>query len=559
MAAFSSQHGTRGRGVTGGLGKRVKRWVGGLLGLSLGVAPVAAHAYAEDVHYQLALRALGQTVLAEPAATPSLAVTAAIRTAIDAHARQSPTFQAEWIKRYPSPGDFDDWAFKHFLLFSPSSRVFGIDRLDERTVGGSRLLDMVAQATRHPDEDWRNRDRLAYSPQRVELKDLSGGRVPVDPAILNMGKLGYLSSQAHAHYGLAPLEFSPDADVLKTEPRRFARKAGYERAPIITLAAEMAQIHLDVAMLAAHSDAPGAKEMAWLYAGAGMHYLEDIGNQIHTVQVGCYDFFQDAFFERLKLGILTGGGYVRPMRSLASLGIDILTNHHVLSEHLTEKRMQGALSGGADEDSKRLLTAPTQEDAEFSAQLDKALASLGPNPERGEFALLITRALIEISSHEGDDVYLATRSIADPILRTRFGHYDETRDDPDRALIPRSQQNEQSYRDFFSLQERAFRRVGTALRRWVALQNRGMGTASQPISAEERAVVRAVALERLIQRQLHFLQQQELRLADYLRQPPQVQTQPEKSMPILLFDVAVLAAIIALFYVGTKRWQKRSA
>ncbi len=522
-------------------------------GLVLGSGTRAAHAYAEDVHYQLAMCSLEKTALNTPAGPANLVATAAVRSAIDSHARRSPALRDAWLKRYPNPNDFDDWAFKAFLLLEPGARVYGIDRLDERLANNARLLDFVSQASRHPDEDWRNRERLAYDGKRVAIKDSKGGPVPADPAILNMGRLGALSSQAHAHYGLAQVEFSPDPDVLKTDPRRFARKAGYERAPIITLAAEMAQIHLDIGLVAALSDAPGAVELSWLYAGAGFHYLEDVGNQIHTVQVGLFDFFKDAFIERAKLGLLTGGGYVMPMRSLASIGIDILTNHHVLSEHLTEKRFLSAISGGGSSEGQRLVAAARQDDPLFAAQLDAALAPLGATPERGEFAFLMTRALIETSSMEGAEVYRATRSIALPILRTRSGKYDESRDDPDRFLLPRGSGNEASYEQFFSLQERAFRRVGTALRRWVQLQRKATGQEGPALSPEDRAAVRAIAIERLVARQLRMLEQQDARLSDFLRQPPELQTQPEKSAGLLLTDIVlVLLAATGIFFLGRR-------
>ena len=64
----------------------------------------------------------------------------------------------------------------------------------------------------------------------------------------------------------------------------------------------MAQIHLDLSLVAALTDMPSSKELSWQYAGQGFHYLEDIGNQIHTVQVGLFDFFFDAAMERLKNG-----------------------------------------------------------------------------------------------------------------------------------------------------------------------------------------------------------------------------------------------------------------
>jgi hypothetical protein len=527
----------------------------GFLGSSL--SPEVACAYEMDVHYQLALRGLTGSGLETPASPQNLVVAGAVRSAIDTYARRSPTLHDAWVKRYPNPSDFDDWAFKYFLLLEPGARVYGIDRLDERIPPSARLLDIIAGGTRQPDDDWRNRERLAYSRERVALKDKKGNPVPADPALLNMGKLGSLSSQAHAHYGLAQVEFSDDPEVLKKDPRRFAKKADYERAPIITLAAEMAQQHLDLSLIAALSDAPGARELSWMYTGQGFHYLQDVGNQIHTVQVGLYQFFVDAGIERLKLGMLTGGGYLGQMRSLASIGIDILSNHHVLSEHLTQKRLLAAVSGGGDADGQRLLVAPSVDDPEFSAQLDTALKALGPTPERGEFAMVITRALIEASSHEGDAIYRTTRAIADPALRTRNGHYDETRDDPERSLVPRGSANEADYKEFFSLQERAFRRVGTAMRRWVALEQKALSV-DKP---DDRAFVRQVALERLIGRQLKALDVQEARLADYLQHPLEDHNEPERSPAILALDIflLVLLDVPILYYVWRRRRRAQAA
>ena len=64
---------------------------------------------------------------------------------------------------------------------------------------------------------------------------------------------------------------------------------------------------------------PTARELSWQFTGEGFHYLGDVGNQIHTVQVGLYDFFVDAALERLKMGLLSGGGYLGKMRSLGSM------------------------------------------------------------------------------------------------------------------------------------------------------------------------------------------------------------------------------------------------
>ena len=520
------------------------------------LAPTQASGYAIPIHVELARRALGNSGLSAPAAPLELATAAALRAAIDAYGRSDAATKDAWTRRYPTPGAFDAFSEKRFLLLSPKSEVYGLDRSDPRLASGKTLLEIAALSTGHPDEDWRNRERLAYDDKRQPLQDRYGQAVPADPSLLNMGKLGALSSQAHAHYGLPKIEFSSDPAVLKAEPRRFAVAAGWPSGPIVTLAAEMAQLHLDMALLAALSDGPTARELSYYYAGAGFHYMEDVGNQIHTMQVGLYDFFEDAFIERLKLGLLTGGGYLGKMRSLASIGIDIVTNHHVLSEELTGKHFKAALEGGGGDPAKQLLTAPLSDDPEFGKRLDEALAKLGPSPERGEFALAITNALIDVSSYEGDKVYRATMAIADPALRTRHKTFNEEKDDPDAFLKPQSPQRDQDFVGFFALQERAFRRVGTALRRWVALQEKAIAEAGTP---EAKEALRKAVLGRLIKRQLGLLDEADARLQKYLADPPRNVTAPEHDPALLVVDLGLVALAIGVpsMILGRRRRRRR--
>src|SRR5205085_2293186 len=77
-----------------------------------------------------------------------------------------------------------------------------------------------------------------------------------------------------------------DPEVLKKDPRRFAvppTAHAYGR--------EFAQLYTDLA---------GMAENEWLaatFAGAAFHHIEDVCNQIHTVQVGIYEFFESAFLQ----------------------------------------------------------------------------------------------------------------------------------------------------------------------------------------------------------------------------------------------------------------------
>lgn len=505
-------------------------------------APTKASGYAIPIHIELARRALAKSGLDTPAARIDMKTALSIRDAIDAYGRTEPSVKDAWLKRYPTPDAFDNFALKQLLLLSPKEPVFGLDRADTRLAQGKTLLEVAAAATGHPDEDWRNRERLAYDDKRIPIKDKFGQPAPADPSLLNMGKLGALSSQAHAHYGLPQLSFSDDPSVLQTEPRRFAKAAGWEAGPIVTLASEMAQIHLDLALLAALSDGPTSRELSYYYSGAGFHYLEDVGNQIHTMQVGVFDFFKHAFVERLKLGLLTGGGYLGKMRSLASIGIDMITSHHVLAEEFTGKRFREAVAGTGSDQAKHLLTVPAEEDPEFSKRLDEALAKLGPNPERGEFAMAITRTLIDVSSFEGDKVYRATMAIADPALLTRHKLFLEE-DDPDKFLRPASPQLDRDLQTFWSLQERAFRRVGTALRRWVALQEKAVADAATP---EARQALRKAVLDRLVKRQLHMLEEADGRLARYLQDPPRNVSAPERDPKLLAVDLVLVGLVLGL-------------
>ena len=146
-----------------------------------------------------------------------------------------------------------------------------------------------------------------------------------------------------------------------------------------------------------------------------------------------------------RQGLLSGGGYIGPMRSLGSIGVDILSSHHTLSEELTFHRFAAAVAGKGDAQTQKLLLAPTEDDPEFSKKLDEALAKLGPSPERGEFAMALTRTLIEVSSFEGDDVYRATAAIADPMLRTRHKTFNDDKDDPELFVRPRDANTEAAY------------------------------------------------------------------------------------------------------------------
>lgn len=479
----------------------------------------AALAYGEKVHARLTQESLATAVGPATVVPGSPEQLAALLVEIDTYARTSPAHSAAWAERYPLPQrTFDAWELKQLLLLSPDAVVYGIDQFDAET----ERISLVSVSARRPDDDFRNRDRFAHNPDRSVLADR-----PDDPVILNMGKLGALSSQAHAHYGLDQLEFSEDPKVLQEDPPRFAVPAGWPEGPVLTFAAEMCQAHLDLAALAGLSGYDG---LATSLTGQAFHYLEDVGNPIHTVQVGLYDFFKDAFFQRLGISLMTGGGQFGELPTLGSIGIGILSNHHTISEQLTEKKMLGG--------EQRLLTAMTTDDAGFLAQL--------PNDSVGEFGISATRALIKASAPDGGPMYAATRAITDERYRKWKVSFDDKNDDPEAAL--RKGATEAEMEAFWALQVRSLGRAGTAVRRVWALQEAFVNDAKT--TPEATLAAKHLVLERMLGRTLKLRAEADERRTKYLANPPATDAPPPKQTGVLVGEVGavvVFGGVVAWF------------
>ena len=242
-----------------------------------------------------------------------------------------------FLARYPSEAGFDGWAWKEFLGLTPEARVVGVDALPE---GPSDARLLTAVASRFPDDDKRNVERFAHGPDRRVRTDASGKPIPRDPAQLDMGAATGLSSQAWAHYGLPRVEFSDDPDVLKADPRRWAYPPTAK-----AFAPEMAQMHTDVALAAATAGTPGGRALGYVWLGAAHHYVEDVANQIHTLQA-VYPFFVDAKIESWKENLFSLWGRLRPRPGFVEIGLGIIKNHHLFLEDLWGARVFDAAEGG---------------------------------------------------------------------------------------------------------------------------------------------------------------------------------------------------------------------
>jgi hypothetical protein len=409
--------------------------------------------------------------------------------------------RARFLARYPSQQQFDAWAWKELLGLTPEARVVGIDALPE-VAQDARAV--AAFSSRLPDDDKRNVERFAHGPDRQVRRDGAGRPLPADPAQLDMGALTGLSSQAYAHYGLPALQFSDSPDVLKADPRRWAYPPTAK-----TFAPDFAQMHTDLAIAAAASGTPGGRGLAWIWMGAAHHYIEDVGNQIHTLQA-VYPFFVDAKLQSWKENVLSLWGLLRPRPGFVEIGLGIIKNHHLFLEDLWGARVFDAAEGraapaGAVAGLAALATGDPEEDASLDA--------LRLDPD-GPFARAITEQLIEASSREGAEVYLAARDVANPRLsRSRYVYREgtpdsELRSSPDPARLAR----------FYELETRGFARASSAVRRHVALFQAEVARADASEAA--RVAVRDAALRRLVASSLDAMDAREARLSAWLASQP---------------------------------------
>src|SRR6266852_2625902 len=263
------------------------------LAVLLCAVSLPAAAYNEAIHALLTRRAFADRAawLAEPLAPPTQADLDAFRALFWRTAAQlpDPALRAKFFARWPSEQAFTAWELKQLFLLDPAARVHGFDLVD---AGRMARGDLLAAASRWPDDDERNRHRYLRGADHGIVRAPDGSPAPYDPATLDFGSLTGTTSQGHAHYGLVTEPLSDDPAVLKKEPWRFAVPPTAH-----AYGAELAQLYTDLSLLAAGSGLASREWLVACFAGAAFHHLEDVGNQIHTVQVGIYEFFRDAWLQ----------------------------------------------------------------------------------------------------------------------------------------------------------------------------------------------------------------------------------------------------------------------
>ncbi len=445
-----------------------------------------------------------------------------------------------FLKRYPTAASFDLRAFKQFLMINPEAKVLGIDSfaavyrarkpadaaMDPMAPYQSGQQVSLETALRmgsiYPDLDRRNQDRLYRTADGKVERTARGDTVPFDPMVLNWGNLPGLSSQSHAHLGLNHEKHSNDPGVLTMTPWNFVADFGYTTDSVESYAEANAQMYSDLAYLADLGGGSGSKMIAALYAGNAMHYVADVGNQIHTLQAGIKDFYSDATWQYWLGRLKTCFGLFGSTPSRNSIGIDILTNVHTLTEKLFQAELRDAMrmdSAGRKDSIPATMKVALDKFRNGDDGFRRVVTGLIVNNARKvwypPYGSLIAGAVIDSSYEEGAAVYRLARTLAVPSLRKAGVRvdfdtipearvWDFVRDRHDPAI--------QAALDTFNILEgRGLGRVNVAITAWW---NTYLGTT---LSQTNRAGLTDGILGRFLVGRLNYLALADARREDYIK------------------------------------------
>jgi len=322
-----------------------------------------------------------------------------------------PAQRSEFLKRWPDPGAFGAFEVKGLLDLTrnPKFQVEGFDRLtcDDRT----DAVELLARESVRPDDDGRNRERLAYS---ADGRSIAGtaGPFPEEPAVLDIGGLEGLASQAHAHYAMASEGLTADPWALWTDPEHFAVASVVPGGPL-TFGPAMAREHFLLALLAAGWNGADASRLSLAYLGHALHYVQDASDPLHTVQVGAPCVLASALTGFAWRALATAGGYAGDLRPFTAVASDIVSNYHLWVEATWDARVGVPPARAVDDGAPAVLLAMAlglaraASDAVrpdgprlYSDACDAAagdLASYGYKLEDGEF---------DPAAHRGEDAAL---------------------------------------------------------------------------------------------------------------------------------------------------------
>jgi hypothetical protein len=519
--------------------------------IGLLAAPSAALGYGVWIHYIAPTEVLKDFKAAPGLNVPAIRTTT-LSGATDADVARLRTWlysrgaalkdagvRSAFLKRYATPASFGLGAFKEFLMMNPEAKVLGVDSfaavyrartpadvaMDPTTpyTSGSpvTLENALRMGSVYPDLDRRNQDRLYRTADGKVVLTAKGDTVPFDPMTLNWGNLTGLSSQASAHIGLNHERHSSDPGVLTVTPWNFVAAIGYPTDSVESYAEANAQMYTDLSYITALGGGSGADMLSALFAGNAMHYIADVGNPIHTLQVGIKDIYTDATMQYWLGRLKTVFGLLGHTPSRNSIGLDILSNYHTLSEKLFQAELREAvrLDSAGKKDSispamKGALDKFRNGDPTFRRVLTSLMVNSARKAAYPEYGRLIAGAVIDSGFEDGAAIYRLTRTIAVSSLRKAGVRVDFD-------TIPES-------RVWEFIRDRSDPSIRAALDTFNIVQGRGLGRVYEALTAwwnayqgtrlmhTDRARVTDWMIGRLIVNRVNYLAYADARRADYI-------------------------------------------
>ncbi len=458
-------------------------------GLALTLAwawPAVGVAWPTVVHQQAAVRALEGRISQGPVTMPAQEDVVAfyiwLGRALAGANEPDPGGRERFFARFPTQESFDAIGVRRLLALTddPDVTVHGVDGFDQsREIDRFDVLAFAA-GRHHQDHRFRNRVMRdgAYEPLR--LRD--GSPIPHDPASLHYGPQLGVGSDNWAMATLPAAATATDEALLLSEPWRFVAPVS-EGQEVLALAGQVAQFHLDMAILAQAWAGielkPVGEYFALVYGGVALGLLLDAASPFAAVQSGSAGLWRAAGRAYWRRVIETGGGVFAVLPSQAWLAARIRHNLRAIGEHLVGVAITRALDAGeaAEPSDASLLRALGEGAPAYSSDLRRRAEVFvredgKPEPWQGGVGLasVAAVALADAATADASRAYDLMTTIVAPRWQSgdelvdpealEAGKYDEA------ALLasPTDPATELARRELMQIAQRALNRGTTTAR-----------------------------------------------------------------------------------------------
>jgi len=463
-----------------------------------------------------------------------------------------PAIRERYKARFPD-GSLADPLNLRRLLGHNQERNMNVVGIDQPPVCGKRAnaAGLLMTGSRVPDDDKRNRNRIYRLEDGSAPLDKYGRTIPIDPAIVNMGSPTGLSSQAHAHYALPDWELNSKVKTLKHEPHHFAAAFGWREGEVETFAHDQAQLHYDLAVLTMFWSHPTHRALAFTHLGACLHYVEDAANPIHNVQIGLYAFFRKAKIWSIYENLLSGGGAFGSRIGFIQRGINILTSHHLIAEHIANITL---FADSIDLE----MEYPGFNPKAIAPSPEEVIAQSAESPfattqSAAESTRTLVRQLAQTGAPEGSAIYRHTFAIT----TGRINRGAHAVPDDGRELHRMITKNRKKALPHLESLETAFRTTMTRAIIAVHLvvsnfhkrfpptepSNKAEPTTETNLPGQELFLQ---TLNRFMSQRLDMLEAEDARRAEYIKNPPKPRSESISWLYVFI-DIALIMLLVFLF------------